>query len=92
MLDIPDEWKENWTKTVEGELPFAIPDPNPFLASDFSLLEPSAVFASISVPTKVDCSESGISIWHRPDSKFRIPKAVLNFYLVTPLAADCARK
>jgi secreted Zn-dependent insulinase-like peptidase len=77
---------------LEGELPFAIPEPNPFLASDFSLFEPSSIAASISVPTKIHCTEEGFSLWYRPDSKFRIPKAVLNFYLVTPLSTDCARK
>ena len=73
-------------------MPFAVPEPNPFLASDFSLYDPSPVAASISVPTKIHCTEEGFSLWYRPDSKFRIPKAVLNFYLVTPLSTDCARK
>lgn len=89
--DIPDEWKQKWSKIVEEESPFAIPDPNPFLASDFSLLEPPSATTVSSVPAKVDCFESGFFLWYRPDSKFRIPKAVLNFYLVTPIAVDSAR-
>ncbi len=90
ILEIPEDWKQIWSQGLEGESPFAVPNPNPFLASDFSLLEPSPL--GFSIPVKVDGKHDGFSLWYRQDSKFRIPKAVLNFYLVTPVAADCAQK
>lgn len=65
---------------------FALPNPNIFLATDFSLLEPPC--DSEAFPVRIDSPEDEFSLWYRQDSKFRIPKAILSFYLVTPLVTE----
>lgn len=85
------EWRDLWSKSM-GESPFALPEANPYLASDFTLLTAPSDSSS-SIPTRIVMNENdGISLWFRQDAKFRIPKAVLNFYLVSPLAMNSPKK
>ena len=84
ITDIPAEWFQNWLNTSPES--FALPNPNPFLASDFSLLEPPSNPETI--PVRIDSPEDEFSLWYRQDSKFRVPKAILSFYLVTPLVTE----
>ena len=43
---------------------------------------------STTIPIQINEPEDGFSLWYRQDTKFRVPKAILNFYLISPLAAD----
>jgi len=84
MKDIPKEWFDSWENASSES--FALPKPNLFLASDFSLLDlPSD---SGTIPVRIDEPGDGFSLWYRQDSKFRVPKAMLSFYLVTPLITE----
>lgn len=54
---------------------------NPFIASDFSLVEGS----DKSIPEQV-WSEPGARLWHLPDSEFNRPRADFYFTLLSPVA------
>lgn len=95
ILDLPEDWKQLWASNfTDGESPFALPEANPYLASDFTLLELPAGLSPASnpsVPIQVE-NDNGIGLWFRQDSKFRIPKAVINFYLVSPIAMESPKR
>lgn len=84
ITDIPTEWFQGWNNASLE--PFALPNPNLFLASDFSLIEATCDLPAF--PFRIDNPEDGFSLWYRQDTKFRVPKAILSFYLVTPLVTE----
>lgn len=89
--EIPKEWTELWTQQ-NGESLFAVPETNQYLASDFSLIQVDSSTSVPDYPVRIDKSDDGFWLWHRPDVKFRIPKAVLSFYLISPVACESPKK
>lgn len=65
--EIPTKWVEQW-KTIIPFKEFYIPDPNPFLTTDFSL---------VSLPEKIPTYPEKIftnrlvNVWYKPDDIFR---------------------
>ena len=56
---------------VEVEAAFALPEPNPYLPEDLALTIPPGPFTP---PVALD-TDSGIELWHAPDTEFRTPRA-----------------
>lgn len=77
---IPDEWIETW-KIIEPLPEFHLPEPNIFITTDFKLMTlPDNV---PKYPTKI-YSDEIFEVWYRPDPKFRLPEAMMYFYLISP--------
>lgn len=91
FADIPSQWIELWSNEANGESPFAVPEANNYLASDFSLIEVDGSSVP-DYPVRIEKPEDGFLLWHRPDVKFRIPKAVLSYYLISPAACESPKK
>lgn len=92
VIDIPDQWRNLWSQCNSDQSHFAKPDANPYLTTDFTLIELPVGGPTTNFPISISTPEDNFSLWYRQDSKFRIPKAVLNFYLISPMASDCARR
>ena len=73
---------------------FSQPEANPYLTTDFSLLEHKAEDGNQlpDIPTQIGDPNEGFSLWYRGDNKFRLPKAIISFYLVSPIVTDSAKR
>lgn len=91
FTEIPTQWIELWSQKPTGESPFAVPETNQYLASDFSLIEVDNSSVP-DYPVRIDKPDDGFWLWHRPDIKFRLPKAVLSFYFISPVACETSKK
>ncbi|XP_043474381.1 nardilysin-like [Leptopilina heterotoma] len=77
---IPNEWTETW-KIIEPLPEFHLPEPNIYITTDFKLMTlPENV---PKYPTKIHSDEI-MEVWYRPDPKFRLPEALMYFYLISP--------
>lgn len=86
--DVPKEWVEKW-KTVKPSPEYHLPEPNVFIAEDFTILPlPEHV---PSYPKKVFCNEK-LEVWFRVDPKFKLPDACIKLKLVTPKLQESAEK
>lgn len=87
--DMPAEWTEMW-KSVKPYPELALPEPNPYIADDFSIsYQPGAVVPKFPVQLiDTDCCE----LWHRQDDKFLLPIAHYYFYFMSPNAMWSAEK
>ena len=89
--DIPAAWSQMWS-SARPEL-FNQPGPNQYLATDFSLVQQPADGSSLPhVPVAINLPDEGFSLWYRQDGKFLVPKAIISFYLVSPIATDSPRR
>ncbi|KAL0273801.1 UNVERIFIED_CONTAM: hypothetical protein PYX00_006388 [Menopon gallinae] len=81
VVDIPEDWKSSW-RNVEGGKEFHIPDPNPYLTTNFTILEKPK--KNPPFPVKI-IDDSILEIWYRQDVKFNRPLAYYSFYVLSPL-------
>lgn len=88
-MDMPAKWIELWER-AEPSQEFALPEPNPFIADDFTIL-----FTEGDVvpkhPLKILDNEL-CELWYRQDDKFLLPTACYNFYFMTPNAKSSIDK
>nr|CAI5844579.1 unnamed protein product [Callosobruchus analis] len=85
--EIPADWIEKW-KSVEPYPEFNIPSPNPFLTTDFSILEKHDNHPEY--PERLFHNPL-FEIWYRQDQKFGLPLAYYYLYLISPLSIKSAR-
>nr|CAH7725466.1 unnamed protein product [Callosobruchus chinensis] len=85
--EVPADWIEKW-KSVEPYPEFSIPSPNPFLTTDFSILEKHDNHPEY--PERLFHSPL-FEIWYRQDQKFGLPLAYYYLYLISPLSIKSAR-
>lgn len=79
----PEKWIELWnTATPLDE--FSLPEPNLFIADDFTLVYDKSVVVPAH-PTKIFNTDL-CELWFRQDDKFLLPTACYNFYFTTPQA------
>lgn len=75
------EWR---TANDSGEL--SLPEPNPFIPQDLTVLEMEAPQSALYENTpQVVAMEPGYTLWHEQDDRFRTPKLDLTLLLETPL-------
>lgn len=80
-IDMPEKWISLW-KNATPSPEFALPEPNPFIADDFTIsYEDGRILPKY--PTKVLDNEL-CELWFRQDDKFLLPTACYNFYFMTP--------
>jgi secreted Zn-dependent insulinase-like peptidase len=78
---VPREWVSSW----EAALPldsFTLPEPNPFLTTDFNISEPENI--DVEYPEKIMKNKLG-ELWFKQDTKFLLPRAYIIFQLVSPI-------
>ncbi|EPC01810.1 hypothetical protein L861_21530 [Litchfieldella anticariensis FP35 = DSM 16096] len=76
----PRDWA-----TAEPLAGLALPDPNPFIAENLTLLEQQD-----EIPQRL-VNEEGFALWHQADASFNTPKVEWRFSLQYPNAATNAR-
>lgn len=90
-MDMPEKWIELWKQAKPSD-EFALPEPNPFIADDFSILLENQVEIELpKYPTKI-LDNDLCELWFRQDDKFRLPTACYNFYFMTPHAKSSIDK
>lgn len=82
-MDMPEHWIKLW-ESAQPFSEFALPEPNPFIADDFTILHENAS-AIPKYPTKI-LDNDLCELWFRADDKFLRPTACYNFYFMTPHA------
>lgn len=88
-MDVPAKWIELWEKAAPSS-EFALPEPNPFIADDFTILYTDGD-AVPKYPSKILDNEL-CELWYRQDDKFLLPTACYNFYFMTPYAKSSIDK
>lgn len=79
---ISDEWMTKW-QSVELNDAFFLPKPNPFVSTDFSLVE--RVPQDVTEHPEVIYDTEFIRVWHKLDGEFKKPKSILYFNLSSPI-------
>lgn len=70
-----------WTSPIDEAL--ALPEPNPFVAEDVTLLDAALDTGS---PTTLD-GPDGVTVWHHADVSFGVPEAYVRANLLAPAPA-----
>eukprot|EP00884_Botryococcus_braunii_P023676 jgi/Botrbrau1/9993/Bobra.0012s0082.1 len=79
---LPGDWVNRWEAAVPGQS-LHLPRLNPFVPHDFALVQgPEARL----VPPCVIKETHMVRVWHKADTSFRMPKAVLFVSLMSPPA------
>lgn len=87
--DMPEKWMALWNN-VKPYTDFHLPEPNPFIADDFTLLYDNSTVLP-KYPVKI--LENDIcELWHRQDDKFLLPHACYYFYFISPIAKSTTKK
>lgn len=90
IIDFPEGWMEMRTEApVLTE--FALPLPNPYIATDFKILFQKDVTKVTEHPVKVYDTAVG-ELWFRQDDRFLMPNAYCYFYLTSPVFRGSAEK
>jgi len=63
-----------------------LPAPNPFIPDDFTIKQPTEKFTS-TVPILLR-SDNKMKLWFKQDTTFKLPRAVLNFEINSPVAYE----
>ncbi|CAH2005923.1 unnamed protein product [Acanthoscelides obtectus] len=85
--EVPASWISKW-ESVKPYPEFSIPPPNPFITTDFSILEKKE--NQPEYPQQL--SDNPLyEIWYRQDQKFELPMAYYYLYLISPLSVKSAR-
>ncbi|KAK2702857.1 hypothetical protein QYM36_018552, partial [Artemia franciscana] len=83
--DIPKSWLDH-LNSLSPRPEFRVPEPNPFLAKNFEIFIP---ISAEKYPEKILEEPSG-TLWFRQDYIFKLPKASLGVYLISPFATNDA--
>ncbi|KAL0019017.1 hypothetical protein WJX77_001203 [Trebouxia sp. C0004] len=79
LSDIPQSWQSAWTAASDPRL--FLPHPNPFIPSSFDLIqEPQQQQPEVISETPM------VKLWHRANTSFEIPKAIVYMMFTCPEA------
>lgn len=88
-IDMPEKWISLWKNATP--LPeFALPESNPFITDDFSILYQKTTILP-EYPTKI-LDNDLCELWFRQDDKFLRPTACYEFYFMTPVVISSVDK
>jgi nardilysin len=79
--EIPLEWKEAW-KNPEVPPYLHLPQPNPFIATEFNIKTPTA---GVPKYPEVLSEDERCRLWFRQDATFKLPRACVHVILENPL-------
>lgn len=82
VQNISPEWIDKW-KNVEANSNFFLPHPNPFVATDFSLVDHTT--QDVTEHPVVIYDTEYVRVWHKLDDEFKKPKSILYFNLSNPI-------
>lgn len=79
--DLPEKWIASWNN-VQPYVDFSLPEPNPYIADDFTILyDKSQVIPKH--PVRIFDNDV-CELWFRQDDKFLLPHAHYSFYFISP--------
>lgn len=89
---IPASWVEQANQSAGVSECFHYPKPNPFIATKFDLLrdtlpENAPERLPTEYPVKI-LNTDRLSVWHKADFKFNLPKASVHLHLLSPFLDD----
>lgn len=87
--NMPEKWIRIWNE-VKPYAEFTLPEPNPFIAQDFTILCNKDTILP-KYPTKI-LENDLCELWFRQDNKFLLPTACYNFYFMSPLVTSTIEK
>ncbi|GLI63485.1 hypothetical protein VaNZ11_006466 [Volvox africanus] len=88
---LPAEWLAEWIAACSQDEPrLHLPAPNRFIPTDLSLADDESNAAG-AVPTVAVAVPGRLRIWHKPETRFRQPKAVLYLDVQSPEAYTSPR-
>ncbi|PNH06715.1 Zinc-metallopeptidase, peroxisomal [Tetrabaena socialis] len=88
---LPADWLAAWAAARPEEEPrLHLPTPNPFIPTDLSLASDEAA-AAPAQPVLVLAVPGRLRLWHKPDTRFGQPKAVLYLDVQSPEAYSSPR-
>lgn len=81
VSEIPPSWVESWTN-VKVSTDFHLPDPNPYITSNFELLPLPNLKEEF--PTKI-YEDDIIELWHKQDVTFKLPTGIICLQFISSL-------
>lgn len=90
VIDFKPEQLQKW-QTVVDSSDFGLPPKNSFMPQDFSLREKNTAVSSDAVPQEI-LKVPGISLWHKQDQTYGLPKQNLVFLFAAPDMESTARR
>uniref|UniRef100_A0A182KE27 Nardilysin n=1 Tax=Anopheles christyi TaxID=43041 RepID=A0A182KE27_9DIPT len=83
-LDVPEEWQHLW-EMAEPMPEIQLQEKNQYISTNFTIL--AEVNGDMEVPTQPEkIFENNVcELWFRQDTKFRLPLALMYFYIISPL-------
>ncbi|XP_058053291.1 nardilysin-like isoform X2 [Anopheles bellator] len=90
-LEIPPEWQRLW-ETSQPIQEIQLQEKNHYISTNFSILadEDQTKLEIPPYPEKIFENNVG-ELWFRQDSKFRLPLALMYFYIISPLPINDPR-
>ncbi|XP_053669119.1 nardilysin-like [Anopheles marshallii] len=83
-LDVPEEWLQLW-ETAKPIPEIQLQDKNQYISTDFRILaDEDGSIEVAAYPEKIVENEM-CELWFRQDTKFRLPSALMYFYIISPL-------
>lgn len=82
--DIPESWSDHWNN-IRPYKEFNVPEPNKFITSDFTILHQGE--DGPAYPEKILSSDT-LSIWYKPDLKFKLPLGFISFQIINKTAFE----
>lgn len=89
-LDMPTKWFELWQNTKPFP-EFQLPEPNPFVADDFTIGYETGTTTITKYPTKI-LDNVLCELWFRPDDTFLLPTANYKFHFISPQIIASTKK
>uniref|UniRef100_A0A672Q7W2 Nardilysin convertase n=1 Tax=Sinocyclocheilus grahami TaxID=75366 RepID=A0A672Q7W2_SINGR len=86
--DIQQHWRELWAGDFDLNPSLHLPAENKFIATDFTLKTSDC--PDTEYPVKIMNNDRGC-LWYKKDNKFKIPKAYVQFHLISPVVQKSAK-
>lgn len=87
--EIPTEWIKEWQdESLQSQYGFHLPEPNPFIPSDFAILPVPDI--SEEFPKNI-LKDDIIEVWYKQDVIFKLPNAFCCFHLISPMSYKTAQ-
>lgn len=89
-MDIPDEWQRLWD-TSEPISEIKLQEKNQYISTNFTILAGEDHTLQIPPYPEKMFADDVCELWFRQDAKFRLPSALMYFYIISPLPFNDAR-